>query len=114
MPSKDMIAKLFSKTTSSEIKASLKKITFKNSSRKKIAFLMAFQKLGFDTYEIAKLMTEKDDKELSVRKFINQNKHRWLSSGTLDEIKKLRHINNFRDDIIETIIENIELNHNYN
>lgn len=109
-PSRDRIAETLSKIEPLQAGALAKKIIFKDYTRKKMGFLMAFNKVGFDMFEIAKLMTEKDDRELFVKKFVHKNKHRILVSGDLNEISSLKHLDDFRPDIIKAIIEHIELN----
>ena len=90
-----------------------KKILFKDYSKKKTAFLMAFNKVGFDVFEITKLMTDRDDKELSVKKFLLKNKSRLYIGGALSEFIADAPLMNKRKDILDRIIEQIELNYKF-
>jgi len=88
-----------------------KKMIFKNYEYKKIAFLMAFNKVGFDMFEVAKLMTTKDNKELSVKKFVLKNQDILLLTGTMEEIISNQRLSNLAK--INDIIKHIELNYQF-
>ena len=97
-------------TPEQAMKASIEMKLLYSSSREKRAFLMAFAKVGFDTFEIAKLMTKEDDKELNVRKFLKKNQYSIMLKGTAPEIWQLEPLGQIVDSIWERLIKNVELN----
>lgn len=99
---------------SQEPKDLTKKYLIQNSNPKKIAFLMAFNKLGFDLTEVAKLMDEEDEKELSVKKFVTKNAKHLLVEGTLQEIFAHKPIfSSTNSNIIDELIYHLELNYKF-
>lgn len=97
-------------------------IFLQKASSEKAVFLMAFQKIGFDMFEVAKLMEPGDetysavvdDKEVSnMRYFILKNQDRLLVGGHLAEITGQNFFKNIRSDLLDKIIEHLELNYKF-
>jgi len=78
---------------------------------KKQAFLMAFAKVGFDPFEVDKLMTEQDNEDLCVKEFVIRNQDTLLLTGNISEIIEFWRLSKKTPDRIDVLITHIELNY---
>jgi len=77
----------------------------------KRAFIQAFQKVGFDPFEVTKLMTPRDDRELCVRKFMIKNRRKLYLTGDWQEIMSGKYPLDYMDKLFYSVIKNVELNY---